>query len=189
MTSRLIMIAHAETEATRRASFPADEPVTRRGHAAAGWLRPALPAFGAAWCGPARAARDTAAALGCEAAVDEALGDLHCGGWRGQSLSDVAASDPDGLAAWFADPEFTGHGGESIAGLVDRVATWLAARRTGRGSGLAVTHAAVVRCAVLATLRAPPSGFWRLDVQPLAIAEFGSDGSRWALRRISGPDA
>ncbi len=79
---------------------------------------------------------DTAAAIaaahGLAVEVDERLIELDYGEWDGVALADVAATD---WAAWRADPEFAPPGGESLAGVTRRVASFLAdaAGRRGRG--------------------------------------------------------
>ena len=184
MAGRLILIAHAETDATRRAAFPLDEPLSDRGHVAAERYAAALPHADKTLRSPAAAAADTAAAFKVEAAIEPMLADFDCGRWRGRTLSEVANAEPESLGAWLTDPAFAGHGGSSIGALLARVEAWLEAQCGERGVTLAITHATVVRCAVLAVLRAPATGFWRLDVGPLTRVELSSDGRRWALRQI-----
>lgn len=179
-SARLILITHAATAATRRAAFATgDEAAEPASLAAAAASRPCLPADGVALVAPALAARDTAAALGFAATLDPELRDLDAGRWAGQRLAAIPADD---LAAWLGDPAFHGHGGESLAALLDRVGCFLAARLAGSGTTVAVSHAAVLRAALVTTLGAPASAFWRIDAPPLAALTLGSDGRRWALR-------
>ena len=180
MTVRLLMLAHAETAATRRAAFASGEGLDARGLAAAAAM--ARPRCDRALSSFAAAARETAAALGLAPSLESALGDLDVGTWAGRSLADVAAQDPAGAAAFVGDPEFTGHGGESIAALIARVHAWLDPLRGDRGRLVAVTHPALVRAAVVAVLEAPAHAFWQIDVAPLGALAFSSDGRRWALR-------
>ena len=185
MPLRLLMLAHAETAATRHAAFAAGEGLAPRGRAAAAAC--ALMRHDIAFASPAPAARETAAALGLAAREDDALRDLDVGSWAGRSLADVAAADPAGAAAFLAEPGFAGHGGESIEALAARVGAWLEALSRERGRLVAITHAAVVRAAAVAVLGAPAHAFWRIDVGPLGALAFGSDGRRWVLR--TDPDA
>ncbi len=180
MPLRLSMLAHAETAATRRAAFCAGDGLSPQGRDAAAAVSP--PRHDRAFTSPATAARETAAALHVAAREADALRDLDVGSWAGRSLAEIAATDPAAAAAFFADPDFTGHGGESIAALLERIAAWLEALRGERGRILAITHAAVVRAAAVAVLGAPASAFWHVDVAPLGALGFGSDGRRWTLR-------
>ncbi len=186
--ARLVLLVHAETAATQRAAFPADEPLSDAGRARLARLHGEVPAASRAWCSPAAASLETAAALGYQASPDAGLADLDCGRWLGREIAAVGAAEAAAVAAWFADPTFAGHGGESLAALLARVAGWLARRLDVRGTVLAVTHGAVARCAVLAVLGTPADGFWRLDAGPLTRVELSSDGRRWTLRQIIRPD-
>lgn len=53
-------------------------------------------------------------------------------------------------------------GGEPVSAVLKQVANWLD-RRSDVGRLGVVTSAAVLRAAILATLAAPPSAFWRVD--------------------------
>jgi len=242
VNARLTLVAHASTAATARALFSRDEGLEPRGAAAAA-AASAPRRITRALCAPARAAVETAAALGLAATVDPGLADWHLGSWRGRALDEIAAAHPAEVAAWLADPDAVPHGGESLTALLARVAGWLAgadltagpagaagsrgsAAGAGpagaRGSGgsaagagaggsagsaagagsavgagpvggaavghtVAVTHAAVVRAAVVVTLDAPPAGFWRIDVAPLTATVLRGGPGRWTVRGTALP--
>jgi len=187
MTARLTLVCHAATAATRAAAFPADEPVEPRSLAQASAPARRIGPADRAWMSPALAARQTAAALGLDAVAHAALRDCDFGRWSGRSLADVQAEDPRDIAAWRADPAAVPHGGESLAAMLDRIAAWLDDCVTGSGRLVAVTHASVIRAAVVRVLDAPVHAFWRIDVAPLSMLDLGSDGTRWNLR--AGTDA
>lgn len=176
--TRLVLICHAETDATRRAAFALDEGLTPAGLAAARSAGVPMRAD-VVLRSPARAARESAEAMGLAATVDPALRDLDVGRWAGLAFADLGGAE---AAAFLADPACAGHGGESIAALLGRVASWLDALRGERGRILAVTHAAVVRAAVVAALDAPAAAFFRIDAAPLSHVVLGGDGRRWTLR-------
>lgn len=182
MTGRLILVSHAETDAIRRASFPDGEGLNQAGRKAARDQWMALPKRQFAFASPSPAARETAQLAGVETVPDAALGELDVGAWRGRALDEVAANDPAGFAAWIGEAEFRGHGGESIAGLIARTAGWLDGHLRTSGTIIAVSHAAFLRGAMAAVLQAPASAFWRIDVRPLSMMTFSSDGRRWSLR-------
>ena len=121
MNARLTLVAHASTAATARAVFAGDEGLEPRGAAAAA-AATRLRRVTRTVCSPARAAVETAAALGLAATVDAGLADWDLGEWRGRALDEVA-----GIAEWVADPDAAPHGGESLTALLARVAAWLAA--------------------------------------------------------------
>lgn len=180
------MVAHAATAATVRAAFPLDESLERRGVAAAQEAAGHLGRVARALRSPAAAARETAEALGLATAVDVGLADWDLGEWRGHTLDEIAAADPDAVGAWLTVPDAAPHGGESLTALLGRVAEWLRIA-DGEGHTVAVTHAAVVRAAVVATLGAPPSGFWRLDIAPLTATVLRGGPSRWTVRGTAVP--
>ena len=187
MTPRLTLLCHASTDAVRRAAFPADEPLDERGAVQAADAASNLGSFDSAWTSPALRARQTAAALRLSAQDDVALRDCDFGRWSGLRLTDLQAREPDAVAAWIADPAVAPHGGESILDVLRRVGGWLDARREERGRGIAVTHPAVVRAAVIHVLGAPPQSFWRIDVEPLSITDLRRNGDRWTLRSSGCP--
>ena len=52
---------------------------------------------------------------------------------------------------------------------------------TQEGATLAVTHASVVRAAIVHALGADPYAFWRIDVAPLSLARLSGRDGRWNL--------
>lgn len=177
-------MAHAATAATRQASFArGDEPPEAAGLATAAALRCELRTSGKAFTSPALAACRTAEVLGLPASCEPCLRDLDAGRWTGER---VAAIPPSDLAAWLVDPDFAGHGGESVAALVSRVGSFLATRLADADL-VAVTHGAVLRAALVAVLGAPASAFWRIEAPPLAILTLSSDARRWRLRSLALP--
>jgi broad specificity phosphatase PhoE len=171
--SGLRLVAAAPTRALRRAEFGGDPDLDQGGRSA---TRARRPAFGraATWvCGPSRAARQTAAALGGDPQVEPALADIDYGAWTGRTLDQV---DP---GRWLTDPSFAPPGGESLAAVSARVGGWL---ETRAGADLvAVAHPAIVRAAVAYALRLPADGIWHLDVAPLATLRLTHRAGRWHL--------
>jgi broad specificity phosphatase PhoE len=139
-----------------------------------------------AWTSPALRARQTAEALGLDAAVDPVLRDIDLGRWTGHGFDAVLADEPEAMAAWTSDPDAAPHGGESVTALVERVRPWLDALRHDDRRIVAVTHAAVIRAAVLLAIEAGPRSFWRLDVAPLSRVVLSGTPSRWTLRSLQG---
>jgi broad specificity phosphatase PhoE len=178
MTIRLVLITHASTAATQDARFPDDEPLDARGHrmvTSATMTR----RFDGVFRGPEQRCASTASGLGLDAVPDPALADLNLGEWRGRTLTDL---EPEpGLAVWLTDPTAAPHGGESLSALADRVDSWLAGL-PAQAHLAAVTHPAVVRTAVLRTLGAPLTAFWRLDSAPLTQTWLTRHNGRWQVR-------
>lgn len=196
MDIRLLLISHASTAAMRAGRFPADDPLDARGlaEAAAARARLSIPDDAAVFVSPAVCARDTASALGLGAAAsfDEGLADMDYGLWHGRRLADLAVEAPHDLAAWTHDPDAAAHGGESFSQLVKRVGQWLdalnGALRDTLSEGVipgnthnvvAVTHAPVIRAAIVHALGAPPAVFPRIEIAPLSMVELRRSRRGW----------
>ena len=181
MTARLDLLAHGASAATRGARFPDDDSLEASAIGALEALRGRLRPYAQVLTAPARAARETAAALGFDAEVDMALSDCDYGRWRGRASKDVAEREPDEFAAWLGDPAAAPHGGESPAVLIERVGAWLTQALARESATLAVTHASVVRAAIVNVLGASSSSFARIDVAPLSLARLSGHAGRWNI--------
>jgi broad specificity phosphatase PhoE len=188
MDTRLLLVSHASTAAQRAGRFPADDPLDARGLAEAQAARTRLEIAddAAAFVSPAVCARDTAAALGLAASVDTGLADMNYGTWQGRRLADLAAEAPRDLAAWTRDPDAAPHGGESFSQLVKRVGEWLDALDGAKDRAsnhardvIAVTHAPVLRAAIVYALGASPAVFPRIEIAPLSMIELRRSSRGW----------
>lgn len=177
---RLLLIRHATTQAVRRAAFPVDEPLDDAGRTAAAALAGRL-GCGEAVSSPALRARQTAAAAALRAQVEPSIDECDFGAWAGRTLAQVHEDDPEGAGAWMTDPDACPHGGESLSALLARVDGWMHAQAALDGRAIAVTHAGVVKAAVVHALGAPPTAFWRVDVTPLAVTELHAHDGRWSV--------
>jgi broad specificity phosphatase PhoE len=181
MTARLALICHASTDAVRNAAFPGDEPLDDRGRARAAELAGVLPGVEACWSGPELRTRQTAQALGLNAGIEPALRDCDYGRWTGGTLAEIAAREPDAVAAWLRDPGAAPHGGETIRDLIGRVAAWLGGEAAHDRRSIAVTHAAIIRAAIVHVMQAPPQSFWRIDIGPLTVTRLSGADGRWNI--------
>jgi broad specificity phosphatase PhoE len=179
----LLLVRHAPTAATRASTFPLDEPLDERGAAAAALLGAALPPRCAALTSPALRCRQTAEAAGLrDPRVEPALAECDLGTWGGRTLADV--HEAEGLG-WIGDPESCAHGGESLVAFAARVSRWLDGQARLEGRAVAVTHAGVVKAAVVHALRAPLAAFWQVDVAPLGITELHAHDGRWTITCVN----
>ncbi|QPC93138.1 histidine phosphatase family protein [Mesorhizobium sp. INR15] len=182
MLVRLTMICGGATTATRQGSFPLDEPLESRSLVLAKAMHGALRRADRIWTGPALRARQTAKALSLDASIEPLLADQDHGQWAGKRFEDLQAEQPDGIASWFNDPDAAPHGGESLADVAHRVSGLMDGLIATSGHTIAVTHASVIRAAILHVLGAPLAASGKIDVEPLSITDFRSDGRRWMLR-------
>lgn len=183
---RLSLISSGITDGMKRGAFPAREDSVLEPHsiALADALKERLKANAKAKAisGMDPRARITAELLGLSAKAHAGLDDQDFGAWASKKLTEISKSKPAALAAWITDPNFAPQGGESLSALAARTEHFLEEMEKRSGHIIAVTHAGIVRCAVLHVLGAPVSGFWRIDTSPLTITDLRHDGKRWALR-------
>ena len=184
MAPRLTLICHASTRALRAATFGGDDPIDDVGRAKAERLAGNIRRADQCWTSPALRARETAAALKLTATVDERLRDCDFGRWTGMKLTQVMVREPRKLASWISNPSSAPHGGESIPQVIERVAAWI--REPGRDKihTVAITHASVIRAAIVHVIEALLQSFWRIDVAPLSLTDLRTNGRRWVLRSM-----
>ncbi|MEV7405575.1 histidine phosphatase family protein [Streptomyces sp. NPDC091267] len=182
MTVRVMLISPAMNAALREARFAGDAPLDDAGLRSARAAAESVPAADRWVRGPSVRCAGTAEALGIQPDTEHALRDWEMGRWSGARLTEVSADEPEGVAAWLADPSAAPHGGESLLELCARVGAWLDSL-PGRGAGrvLGVAEPAVIRAAVVHALGLPPQAFWRLDVAPSAVTELSGRSGRWNL--------
>ncbi|NUS24856.1 MAG: histidine phosphatase family protein [Streptomyces sp.] len=182
MTSRVMLISPAISAALREARFddgsPLDDSGLRLAKAAAG----TLPTARQVCVSPTVRCRETAGALGLDALDTPELAALDTGRWRGATLAEVGAAEPEALAGWLADVEAAPHGGESVHALCARVGAWLDPLAAEPGRTIAVAEPEIVRAALVHALGAPTSSFWRTDVAPLTAVELSGRAGRWNVR-------
>ncbi|CUS46734.1 Probable phosphoglycerate mutase [hydrothermal vent metagenome] len=184
LATRLTLLCHAATTTTRVGGFadPA-EPLDGGGLRTARAYRIPLPSPRHIATSPALAPRQTAEALGLDADIDTALSDIDHGQWAGRSLAEIHALDPDGIAAWIADPAAGAPGGETMAAVGIRIAEWLTVQARREAPVLAITHPMVVRTTIAVALGIPLDGALRIDVAPLSMAVL-SFNRVWRLQAL-----
>nr|WKF60113.1 Phosphoserine phosphatase 1 [Paraburkholderia busanensis] len=195
MDIRLLLISHASTAAMRAGRFPGDvsfDSLDQRSSAEIDATRAhlSIPGDASALVSPALCARATAQALKLPAIVDANLADVNYGAWQGRRLADLLTEAPQELGAWMHDPDAKPHGGESFSQLVKRVGAWLdslsdpASQRTLDDKNklrtiVAVTHAPVMRAAIIVALGAAAQLFPRIEIAPLSIIELRYSRRGW----------
>ncbi|MDY7578969.1 histidine phosphatase family protein [Herbaspirillum sp. RTI4] len=181
MQTRLLLISHAATPAMRSGKFPANDRLDERGiEDAAAWSA-RMPVLGAPLMlsSPASCAQETARLLVLTARIEPQLADMDYGRWLGRRLADIAVDEPDALAEWSQNPHVAPHGGESFSAVVKRVGTWMDGLESG-DEVVAVTHAAVIRAAIIHALQVPPAAFLKIEIAPLSLIELRRSARGWA---------
>lgn len=184
--SRLTLISHAPTAATRLSAFPSDEPIEESPLTkltTQNWQSPSAQQILTA---PELRTRQTAEALNLTATPTNELRDIDYGKWKGRTLTELHTEAPEAITQWLTNPTAAPHGGESVTHLISRIATWLEKLTTEATDApihtIAITHPAVIRAAILHALSAPPQSFWRIDIAPLTLTDLRHNGRAWTLR-------
>ncbi|MFC9842006.1 histidine phosphatase family protein [Streptomyces sp. NPDC060223] len=182
MTSRVTFISPAMNRSLREARFDDGSPIDASGAARAASAAGTLPIADRVLVSTTVRCRETASALGLVALDEPGLCALDMGRWRGRTLDEVSAGEPDMVARWLTDPAAAPPDGESVRALCERVAGWLDAAAEIAGRTLAVVEPEIVRAVAVTVLKAPEASFWRLDVPPLTATEVSGRSGRWNLR-------
>jgi broad specificity phosphatase PhoE len=185
MPTRISLVAHGTTRDLRAATFGGDDRLDEVGLRKAEALKGSLGKVDAAYVSPALRARETAAALGLAATVDERLRETDFGSWAGLKFNQVMVRQPFKLLSWIRNPATAPHGGESIPAVMERVKAWIAERSKDSGHTVAVTHASVIRAAIVYAIESDLRSFWRIDVVPLSRTDLRTNGRRWVLRSLA----
>ncbi len=138
--------------------------------------------IGALYTSPRERTRQTAEAVANAAGIEpprilEALDEIDFGSWSGRSFRELDA-EPS-WRAWNARrSEARAAGGESYADVQGRIVATMAmleAEHPNATVGL-VSHADVIRAAVMHCLRMAIDDWWRLEVSPASITRLISEG-------------
>lgn len=191
---RVLLVRHATSAGTRRAAFPATtgacardgcEPLDRAGAVQATALRGILPAPSNCWASFAVRALETAWLAGYDAQPSADLAECDFGRWAGLLPTEVHEADPDGLAAWYADPDAAPHGGERLGDVRARAAAVLTRAREFGGTVVVFTHGGLVKAALLEALGLGAQALWRLDVAPASVTELHPATRGWRVVRMN----
>ncbi|WP_221351503.1 histidine phosphatase family protein [Streptomyces beigongshangae] len=186
MHVRVTLIAAARGSSPPAERFDDDRPLDQTGWGEVQRAAHALVPLAAAelrYCSPTPRSRATGDALGLAPLVQPALRDCDMGRWRGLTLGEAMAREPQAVDAWLADPFSVAHGGEPMVEFIRRVGGWLDTRPAEDGGRIvAVAEPAVVRAALVYALRAHSSTYWNLDVRPLSTVTLIGWAGRWNLR-------
>lgn len=166
----LILVRHGRTAANAGGVLlgRADPPLDEVGELQAAALAAALPAPAVLVTSPLVRARQTAAAFGVLATVDERWIEIDYGDLDGQPLAGLPA---EVWNRWRADVSFTPPGGESLLALGARVrdACESLSATAADGDVVVVTHVSPIKAAVAWALGVGQEVAWRTFVAPGSI--------------------
>lgn len=177
----VIFLRHGHTKETEAGKLYNDPSsmLTERGveqaQRAARWLK--QEEVNLLLCSPAQRVLATAQMLSQELQLTPHtvpdLNEQFVGDWEGRTYLEIKKNEPEVYRAWSADPiRNRPPNGESINDVFDRVKIDLQkiiAEHAGRKIIL-VTHAGVIRSAVVEALGMPLDNFWRLSIPTGSIS-------------------
>lgn len=186
MALRVTFVAAAGSSSRLNERFEDDRPLDQAGWSEVQRVAPELLPLAAAdlrYCSPNPRSRATGDGLGYAPLVQLALRDCDMGRWRGLTLGEAMAREPETVDAWLADPRATVHGGESLLDFITRVGGWLDTRPLEENFWVvAVAEPSVIRAALVYALKAPPATYWNIDVRALSRVSVTGQAGRWSLR-------
>ncbi|AXC14352.1 putative phosphoglycerate mutase [Acidisarcina polymorpha] len=180
---RLTLISAPATRQLQEGIFLGDEGLDASARAQLERVRWTADPGQKIWVSPEARTRETAKALGVNAEEAPELRECDFGLWRGRSLQEIHHEDPVGLRLWIQDLGSCPHRGESFLQLMERVGEWLDLRREA-GSCVVITHASVIRAAIVHALSAPQESFRRIELGPLTLTDIRQNGAQWHVRSM-----
>lgn len=185
-SGEIVVVRHGQTAANARGLLLGrlDVDLDDVGRAQAAALAAALPTPDLVVTSPLARTRQTAAAFGVEAEVDEQWIEMDYGEFDGRPMGDVTAET---WARWRADVDFELPGGESLARVTARVHDALddlVARAVGRRV-VVVSHVSPIKAAVGWALDLGPEVSWRTFVAPGSITRLGVGPTGPSLRSFN----
>jgi phosphoserine phosphatase len=130
-----------------------------------------------------------AGACGVQSRSLAQLNDLDYGRWQMKTYEEVAATEPDLYALWFANPQLVRFpGGESLQELASRSADALrfVLQRHPDQTVVMVAHDSVNRALLVQLADLPLSSYWILAQAPCCINEIDIVGPRIQIRGVNG---
>ena len=195
MTTRLILIRHAETEWNREGRMQGflDSPLTAAGESQGERLRARLASkrLGAVYSSDSGRCRSTAtlalAGTGAAPALLKDLRERNLGAWEGRLWADVQREEPDRVTAYRADARFAPPNGETFLDLQRRVFGALEGivRDHPRGAVAVFTSGAALRSGVMRAVRADPNAWGHWATWNASVTEIEARADRWRLVRYN----
>lgn len=181
LITSVIFVRHGHTQQTEQGKLYCDMNATlsergeKQAAEAAKWLKKESPAL--LLSSAAVRVKSTAEIIGSELGITtEVIPDLNeqnVGEWEGRTYLEIKKEHPDMYKQWCADPvRNAAPGGESIEELASRVDRDLQKMiETHQGKKIfLITHAGVIRSAIVKALGMPIENFWRVSIPTGSIS-------------------
>jgi alpha-ribazole phosphatase len=178
------LIRHAPVDGPRGVIHGPDAPADLSDAAAFAALKAKLPANAFAVCSPARRTRETARALGLDAAEEAAFGEQDFGAWTGRRHDDLVAELGEAYHAFWKSPALNRPpGGESFADQIARARAGLA--QLPAGDAVLVVHSGTIRAVLAIALDLAPDHALRFVIDPLSLTRIDRLAGGWRVVAVN----
>jgi alpha-ribazole phosphatase len=182
--TNLWLIRHAPVDGPRGIIHAPDAPADLRDTAAIAALKATLPEAALAICSPARRTRQTARALGLDAAEDAAFREQDFGNWTGRRHNDLVAELGEAYRAFWKSPAGNRPpGGESFVDQIARARAGLAALPPG--DAVLVVHSGTIRAVLAIALDLEPDSALRFVIDPLSLTRIDRLENGWRVVSVN----
>jgi alpha-ribazole phosphatase len=184
LETNLWLIRHAPVDGPRGVIHAPDAPTDLGDTVAIAALKTKLPAVAFAACSPARRTRETARALGLDAAEDAAFREQDFGAWTGRRHNDLVAELGEAYREFWKSPAANRPpGGESFVDQIARARAGLASLPAG--DVVLVVHSGTVRAVLAIALDLAADGALRFVIDPLSLTRIDRLANGWRVVAVN----
>ena len=182
--TKLWLIRHAPVDGPRGVIHAPDAPADLRDTDAIAALKAGLPEAAIVICSPARRTRETARALGLDAAQNAAFREQDFGNWTGRRHDDLVAEFGEAYRAFWKSPASNRPpGGESFVDQIARARAGLAALPPG--DAVLVVHSGTIRALLAIALDLAPESALRFVIDPLSLTRIDRLENDWRVVSVN----
>jgi alpha-ribazole phosphatase len=182
--THLWLIRHAPVDGPRGVIHAPDAPADLHDTATIAALKAKLPEAAFAVCSPARRTRETAGALGLDAAEDAAFREQDFGNWTGRRHDDLVAELGEAYREFWKSPAANRPpGGESFVDQIVRARAGLASLPPG--DVVLVVHSGTIRAALAIALDLEPDSALRFVIDPLSLTRIDRLENGWRVVSVN----
>ena len=182
--TNLWLIRHAPVDGPRGVIHAPDAPADLGDAAAIAALKAKLPTAAFAVCSPARRTRETAGALGLDAAEDAAFREQDFGAWTGRRHNDLVAELGEAYREFWKSPAVNRPpGGESFVDQIARARAGLASLPAG--DVVLVVHSGTIRAVLAIALDLAADSALRFVIDPLSLTRIDRLANGWRVVAVN----
>jgi alpha-ribazole phosphatase len=182
--TNLWLIRHAPVDGPRGVIHAPDAPADLRDTATIAALKAKLSEAAFAVCSPARRTRETAGALGLDAAENAAFREQDFGDWTGRRHNDLVAELGEAYREfWKSAAANRPPGGESFVDQIGRARAGLLSLPPG--DVVLVVHSGTIRAVLAIALDLAPDSALRFVIDPLSLTRIDRLENGWRVVSVN----